>query len=275
MNPDGFVIAGMQGMTGLDFPGLVSAIVFTQGCNFYCPYCHNAHLIPRSASVCRDTSSGLLCATGQDHKSPAPSPKAAPSSSDAKLRHYGIAEEAALAFLRKRAGLLDGLVISGGEPTLQPGLAEFCRSVKALGYKVKLDTNGSRPEVLRQLLDAELLDYVAVDCKTLPERYYPELCAERDVASALQRTLTLLCASSLPYEIRTTCVEPFIDAKAIESLAAFLPAPSPALLPALSKDAQWFLQKANLTPAMRAKGLAPIHSADMERLAGLVGARIR
>jgi len=220
-------------MTGLDFPGLVSAIVFTQGCNFHCLYCHNAHLIPQ-----REAASG------------------------------GISEEDALAFLRKRAGLLDGLVISGGEPTLQPGLAEFCRSAKDLGYKIKLDTNGSRPEVIRQLLDAELLDYVAVDCKTLPERYYPELCAERDVASALRRTLTLLCAANLPYEIRTTCVEPFVTARTIENLAAFLF----ALSPSLSKDAPWFLQKANLTPAMREKGLAPIHSADMERLVGLAQA---
>jgi len=165
--------------------------------------------------------------------------------------------------LRKRAKLLDGVVISGGEPTLQPGLVEFCRSVKALGYKVKLDTNGSRPEVIRQLLDAGLLDYVAVDCKTLPERYYPELCAEQDVAAALRRTLALLRAAGPPYEVRTTCVEPFIGARAIEGLAA------------LSKDAPWFLQKANLTPAMLAKGLVPIHTEDMERLAELAGARIR
>jgi len=252
-------------MTGLDFPGLVSVVVFTQGCNFHCPYCHNAHLIPHrgTVAVCRDTSSGLLCAPGQDYKSPAPSPQIVPSLSDDKLRHYGISEEGVLAFLRKRAKLLDGVVISGGEPTLQPGLVEFCRSVKALGYKVKLDTNGSRPEVIRQLLDAGLLDYVAVDCKTLPERYYPELCAEQDVAAALRRTLALLRAAGPPYEVRTTCVEPFIGARAIEGLAA------------LSKDAPWFLQKANLTPAMLEKGLAPIHTEDMERLAELAGARIR
>jgi len=233
VSPDGFAIAGMQGMTGLDFPGLVSAVVFTQGCNFHCPYCHNAHLIPGISG--------------------------------------GISEADALAFLRKRAGLLDGVVISGGEPTLQPGLAGFCRSVKALGYKVKLDTNGSRPEVIRQLLDAELLDYVAVDCKTLPERYYPELCAELDVAAALQRTLALLHDASLPYEVRTTCVNPFIGAREIKELAALLPAISFTLL----KDAPWFLQKANLTPAMLEKGLAPVHTEYMERLARLVGARIR
>ena len=243
MNPDEFAIAGIQSMTGLDFPGLVSAVVFTQGCNFHCPYCHNAHLIPQ---VCRDISDG-------------------------KPRHYGISEEDALAFLRKRAKLLDGVVISGGEPTLQPSLAEFCRSVKALGYKVKLDTNGSRPEVIRQLLDAELLDYVAVDCKTLPERYYPELCAEPDVAVALRRTLALLHDADLPYEVRTTCAEPFIGAREIEELAALLSVLS--LKPA--KDVSWFLQKANLTSVMRAKGLAPVHTEYMERLAGLVGARIR
>ena len=222
MSSDGFSIAGMQGMTGLDFPGLVSAVVFTQGCNFRCPYCHNAHLV----SHWEDVPGGMF-------------------------------REDVIAFLRKRANLLDGVVISGGEPTLQPNLAGFCRSVKALGYKVKLDTNGSRPDVIRKLLDARLLDYVAVDCKTLPERYYPELCAEQDAASALQRTLALLRASSLPYEVRTTCVEPFINAREIARLAAFL------------GDIPWFLQKVNLTPAMRKKGLALISSVEMKYLAGL------
>jgi pyruvate-formate lyase-activating enzyme len=125
--------------------------------------------------------------------------------------------------------------------------------------------------VSRQLLDAELLDYVAVDCKTLPERYYPELCAEPDVAVALRRTLALLHDADLPYEVRTTCAEPFIGAREIEELAALLSVLS--LKPA--KDVSWFLQKANLTSVMRAKGLAPVHTEYMERLAGLVGARIR
>jgi pyruvate formate lyase activating enzyme len=215
----------MQGMTGLDFPGLVSAVVFTQGCNFHCPYCHNAHLIPRR-----------------------------------KMAPEGMSVEEALAFLRRRAKVLDGVVISGGEPTLQPDLAGFCRSAKALGYKVKLDTNGSRPGVIRQLLDAGLLDYVAVDCKALPERYYPDLCAEQDAASALRRTLALLCASSLPYEVRTTCVGPFIGAREIGGLAAFL------------GDAPWLLQKANLTPVMREKGLSLLDFADMKHLAELAEA---
>jgi len=169
--------------------------------------------------------------------------------------------EDALAFLRKRARLLDGVVISGGEPTLQSGLFGFCRSVKALGYKVKLDTNGSRPEVILELLDAQLLDYVAVDCKTLPECYYPELCAEPDVAAGLRRTLALLQASGLPHEARTTCVKPFIGAKEIEDLAALL------------KVVPWFLQKANLTPAMREYGLDEVRAGDMERLAQM-GAQI-
>ena len=254
MNLGGFAIAGIQGMTGLDFPGLVSALVFTQGCNFHCPYCHNAHLIPlpSHAPLYQEAASERL---------------AVPVTLSAPL-------EDALVFLQRRAKVLDGLVISGGEPTLQPGLAGFCQSARALGYKIKLDTNGSRPGVIRQLLDAKLLDYVAVDCKTLPERYYPELCHEEDVGSALRETLSLLRAAKLPYELRTTCVAPFVGSTEIAGLADLLS----GLQPELQEAAPWFLQKAELTPAMREYGLASASPADMECLAALArgkGARVK
>lgn len=135
MSTSGMALAGLHKLTAIDYPGLVAATVFTQGCNFRCPYCHNRQLIKRQSGETL------------------------------------LAEEDALAFLKKRASLLDGLVVSGGEPTLQPGLADFCRKVKKLGYRIKLDTNGSRPQVLAALMDEELVDYVAMDCKSAPGAY--------------------------------------------------------------------------------------------------------
>lgn len=214
-----FVVAGMHKLTTLDYPGLVGALVFTQGCNFHCPYCHNSHLLAPARG-----------ASGMDLP-------------------------ALFAFLKKRAGLLDGLVISGGEPTLQPGLRAFCRAVRALGYKIKLDTNGSRPESLRKLLEDGLLDYVALDYKALPERYYPALCPEPDIEGKFRESLALLAASGIEHELRSTCVSPFVEADMAPALA-----PWPG-------NAPWLLQRANLDAPMRGKGLRALTGDEMRALA--------
>src|SRR5210317_2671071 len=121
-------ISGLQPVTVSDFPGRMAAIVFTQGCNFHCPFCHNGSLLPMDA--------------------------------DAR-----IAEHDVWSFLQKRQKLLDGVVISGGEPSLQSDLAGFCRQVKDMGFAVKLDTNGSRPGVIKALLDGNYVDFIAMDIK--------------------------------------------------------------------------------------------------------------
>jgi len=126
-------IAGLQKMTLLDYPGRVACTVFLQGCNFRCPFCHN---------------SGLLTGETQEE----------------------IPMEAFLTFLSRRQGLLDAVCISGGEPTLSPELPELVSRVKQMGYLVKLDTNGSRPDVLKALAAENLLDYVAMDVKNSPAR---------------------------------------------------------------------------------------------------------
>ena len=129
------LILGLQKLTLLDYPGRTACTVFTGGCNFRCPFCHNAPLvIPGRAQE-------------------------------------PYTEEEVLSYLKKRAGLLDGVCVTGGEPTLQEDLEAFLRQVRALGYPVKLDTNGSRPEVLRALLRQGLADYVAMDVKSSPEEY--------------------------------------------------------------------------------------------------------
>lgn len=217
MSGTGMIIAGMHKLTTVDYPGLVGAIVFTQGCNFHCPYCHNSVLIPHKAR-------GPLLDTAT-----------------------------VTAFLEKRAGLLDGLVISGGEPTLQAGLADFCRTAKGMGYKIKLDTNGGNPEVLEALLAARLADYVAMDCKTAPDAYYPHFSHDADIAAKVAASAGLLRASGVPHEFRTTCVHPHVSEAVL-----------PAMAHIVGTEAPWFLQKATMpaTPA----AVAPLGKTDMARL---------
>ena len=173
-------LGGLQKTTTLDFPGKISAVVFTQGCNFLCPYCHNPDLV-----FCRQEP--LVFAE-------------------------------VLAFLTRRRNVLEGVVISGGEPTLQEGLFRFCATLKGLGYAVKLDTNGSRPEVLCRLLQANLLDYVAMDVKAAPEEYPAELCSKKHIGKDIARSMALLESSQIAHEFRIPCVAPFIDKDSFEAV---------------------------------------------------------
>ena len=164
-------IAGLQKMTLLDYPGKVACTVFLSGCNFRCPFCHN---------------SGLL--------------ETAPEAlSQAEL----------LEFLKKRQGLLDGVCITGGEPTLQPDLPQLLEAIRALGYAVKLDTNGSNPAMLASLLEAGLLDYVAMDVKNCPARYGETVGISAMPLDKTEQSLKLLLEDRVDYELRTTCVEEF------------------------------------------------------------------
>ena len=154
----------------VNYPGKIASAVFTCGCNFRCPYCHNPEFVIKG--------------------------------SDETYFGESYTEEDILAFLKKRSGFLEGFVISGGEPTLHDGLAPFIRRVKELGLAVKLDTNGSRPAVLGALLEEGLLDYVAMDIKA-PIAKYP-LVGFTDTESIL-RSVSLLESSSVEHEFRTTC----------------------------------------------------------------------
>lgn len=162
---------GMNKTTLLDYPGHVAATLFTGGCNMRCPFCQNGGLVLE--------------------------PEAQPR----------VTEEEVLAFLRKRQGILEGICITGGEPTLQPGLENFIRCVKELGYLVKLDTNGYRPQVLEHLLEQGLLDYVAMDIKASRE-HYGNACGLPEVElSLIERSVELLKISKVPGEFRTTVVK--------------------------------------------------------------------
>ena len=161
---------GIQKLSCLDYPGLVACTVFTAGCNFRCPFCHNAPLIAGSP------------------------PESIP-------------EEEILAYLKKRQGMLEGVAITGGEPLLHPGLTGFLEKVKALGYKVKLDTNGSKPAFLRQLVEAGLVDKVAMDIKNSPNAYSTTVGIPNFDITAVQESKAYLLTSPVDYEFRTTVVK--------------------------------------------------------------------
>ena len=165
-------IAGLQKLTLLDYPGHLASTVFLPGCNLRCPFCHNASLVlPRE-----DTPPGMTTA-------------------------------ALLEFLQKRKGRLQGVCITGGEPTLHPELPDLLREIHTLGYSVKLDTNGTNPEMLRYILEENLADYVAMDIKNSPGRY-AETCGGPDVLDKVKASAALLMQSGVDYEFRTTLAHP-------------------------------------------------------------------
>lgn len=167
------IINGLQKMTLLDFPGRVGCIVFLGGCNFRCPYCHNGNIVLHPESADR------------------------------------ISEDELFTFLEKRKGLLDGVCITGGEPTLYKELFDFMKRIKDMGYEVKLDTNGYHPEVLMQLLSSGLPDYVAMDIKASPEKYNLVAGLKSVDVLKINESVELLKNCKIEYEFRTTVVKEF------------------------------------------------------------------
>lgn len=185
-------LAGLVPLSLCDYPGRVAAVVFTQGCNFRCPWCHNGHLLPLTAE-----STAL------------------------------VSEAQVLAVLKERRSRLGGVVVTGGEPTLQPALPRFLRRIKALGLDVKLDTNGSHPEVLRQLLADRLLDYIAMDVKAPWAKYAALTGLEVCDVAAVQVSMDLIVASGLPHAFRTTRVDPLLSEQEYGVIRTQIPQGSP------------------------------------------------
>lgn len=163
-------ICGLNKTTLLDYPGCVAATVFAGGCNFRCPFCHNGDLVLHSA----------------------------------KMKEYS--EEEVLNFLNKRKNVLEGVCVTGGEPTLYSDLPEFIAKIKAMGYKVKLDTNGSNPKMLKRLVEGKLVDYVAMDIKA-PVSEYNKVCGVQVDTESVQQSVAYLKQGEIPYEFRTTVVK--------------------------------------------------------------------
>ena len=168
-----FIIGGIQKTTLVDFPGKVAAIVFTQGCNFRCGYCHNPSLI---------------------------------SKSHFELDSESFTKEKFFSFLKNRIGKLDGVVITGGEPTLQSGLYDFIKEIKQMGFEVKLDTNGTNPKIIEHLIKDNLLDYIAMDIKAPIEKYDLITCVNTNKDDIL-KTIELIKNSKVDYEFRTTVLK--------------------------------------------------------------------
>lgn len=177
---------GMQKMTLLDYPGYVACTLFTGGCNFRCPFCHNALLV-------LDLD-----------------------------EHYTIPEEEVLAFLKKRQGLLDGVCVTGGEPLINKDIGDFLSRVKELGFKIKLDTNGTNPALLKELVSQNLVDYVAVDIKNSPEKYAETVGLKSFDMSTINETVNFLMTGCVDYEFRTTVTKQFHTEKSMEEAARFI-----------------------------------------------------
>ncbi len=185
------MIAGLQKMTLLDYPGKVACTVFLQGCNFRCPFCHNSDLLGKEG----------------------PEP---------------ISEETLFAFLKKRVGLLDAVCITGGEPTLQKDLPDLIRKIRELGYLVKLDTNGSRPDVLKALVAENLLDYVAMDIKNSPDLYGKTAGVPNMTLDKIEESVRFLLTDKVDYEFRTTVAEELHDGTSFARIGQWLQGLSPA-----------------------------------------------
>jgi len=169
-------IGGINTLTLLDFPGKVGAIVFTAGCNFRCGYCHNVQFVlPEQIE---------------------------------KLKGSFIPEEKFFNFLDTRKGMLDGVVVSGGEPTIWPDLPDFLKQIKAKGFLTKLDTNGTNPKMLKTLFDKKLIDYVAMDIK-MPLDEYEALAGVKTDSELLRQSVELIKKSDVDYEFRTTVIAEF------------------------------------------------------------------
>lgn len=201
-------IGGFQPVTFSDFPGRMAAIVFTQGCNFRCPFCHNTGLLPQ--------------------KSVSP-----------------VAEDTVISLLTRRRGRLSGVVITGGEPCLQKDLARFCEKISAMGFAVKLDTNGSRPDVIETLLAGGFVDFIAMDIKAPFERLN-ELTGISFPAAEIRRSIDLIARSGIDHLFRTTDVRPLLSPADLAAIKQCVPAGSPHIV-------QSFVAENALSASLRTK----------------------
>ena len=177
------LIGGLQKSSLIDYPEKISAIIFTQGCNFSCPYCHNPELI--------------------------------------KGKGKGEREKEIIEFLHSRIGKLDGVVITGGEPTLHKDLPEFIKQIKEMGFAVKLDTNGTNPEMLQQLINKKLIDYVAMDIKA-PIEKYSEVVNKKINTDNILKSIEILKNSDIDYEFRTTVVKSQLSIEDFEKIGELI-----------------------------------------------------
>ena len=220
-------IFGLEKLSMVDFEGHLCCTVFTAGCNFRCPYCHNSDLVE-----------------GKNLQQ--------------------ISEEDFFAFLLKRKGLLDAVCISGGEPTLQPDLTQFIKKIKALGFLVKLDSNGTAPNVLKELISQNLLDYVAMDIKNSRESYLRTAGNGSFNLDKIEESVNFLKEDKVAYEFRTTLVKGHHSDKEMEQIATWLKGADKIYL-------QCFVDSGNCLTS----GLEKLDKSDAERFKDILSKSIR
>ena len=216
-------IHGLQKLTLLDYPGHTACTVFTGRCNFRCPFCQNASLVLRPESLA------------------------------------AIPEADVFAFLEKRKGLLDGVAVTGGEPTLQPDLPDFLRRVRDMGFETKLDTNGAKPEVLRRILAEGLADYVAMDVKSSPAGYGRCAGVPGTILAQVRESVSLLEQSGVPHEFRTTAVKGLHSPADFEAIGAWL-----------AGTDRYFIQSYADSGDILEPGMEAFSSAELEELLAAV-----
>lgn len=215
-------IYGLTKLTLLDYPGLCACTIFTGGCNFRCPYCHNASIVLNNDI-------------------------------------QEITEEEILTFLDKRKKLLDGVCVSGGEPTINSDLPKFIKKIKDKGYKVKLDTNGTNPKMLKNLIDKNLVDYVAMDIKNSLNKYAKTIDVKNYDITPIKESAEILLNGNLPYEFRTTVVKELHNENSFKDIAKWLKGGKAYFL-------QNFVDGKNLI----GKNLSPCTKKEMEKYLDIV-----
>ncbi len=216
-------IAGLQKTTLLDYPGKIAATVFMGGCNFRCPFCHNASFVLNAGKT------------------------------------ENIPEEAFFQFLAERRGLLDGVCVSGGEPLLQNEISGFLSRIKDLGFLVKLDTNGSFPLKLRELVDGGLVDYVAMDIKNSPAGYAKTAGTAAGILPAVSESVGFLLADPVEYEFRTTVVKDFHNVEDFHAIGKWIRGAK-----------RYFLQHFADSGDLIRPGLCGVEKAELEAFADIV-----
>lgn len=246
-------VGGLQKLSLLDYPEHLAAIIFTQGCNFHCHYCYNPQLVvpaphrpdevgagagpapPRPSPAFREKRGSREAGAGPaplQSSTEGPDPNSSKGSEDeAQKGHLNLSEDGLFEFLKLRQGILEAVVITGGEPTIHKDLPEFIAKIKKLGYLVKLDTNGANPEMLQKLIDDKSIDYIAMDIKA-PLDKYEKVVGTKVFLPVLEKSVKIIKESNLPYEFRTTLVPDLLDEKDIEEIGELI------------KSAEkWYLQK--------------------------------
>ncbi len=239
------LIGGLEKLTLIDYPGKVAAIVFTVGCNFRCQFCYNPMLVwPEKIKA------------SEQSKNTAGHPRN--KEQDSSLSLYS--EDDLFHFLKSRQGKLDAVVITGGEPTLHQDLPEFIKRIKDLGYLVKLDTNGTNPDMIKKLLKAKLVDYLAMDLKA-PAKKYVLVTGVSVNWSKIKESVKIIEQSGLPYEFRTTIVPELLDQADIMKMGDVI-----------KGAAKWYLQKFKPDTDLvnpKFKSLEPYDDKTMAELAAL------